>query len=233
MQDVAVSRWKFSMPIVIGYLPVGLACGLLLSDAGLAWWQVILMSTLVFGGSSQFLAAALLAQDANWIEIFISVLLLSSRQGLYSISLAPYLKTVPRFKAAWLNYMTADESYAVNIVNLRDSDETHPWFINDALFVATATWLSWAVFTAMGAIFGTFIEIPEVISNFVMVAMFIGILVPNIRNRMMLTSMIGTGLLSIVLMMIFQSSYVIIMVTAITLAVVFYFLKRQDNQRVV
>lgn len=230
--DAKSERLKLSIPVIVGYLPVGLACGLLLADAGLTWWQVVLMSSLVFGGSAQFVAAALIAQNAGVMEVFISVLLLSSRQSLYSVSFGPYLNQAPNFKVAWLGYMTADESYAINVLKLQDNSPQKPWAINDALFVATATWISWILFTASGALFGTFIHIPDVISNFVMVAMFIGILVPNLNNRMMLNTMLFTGVIAVILMTIFQSSYVIIMATAIALSVVFYFLKRQENNRV-
>ncbi len=230
--DAKSERIKLSIPIILGYLPVGLACGLLLADAGLTWWQVALMSGLVFGGSAQFVAAALIAQQAGVAEVFISVLLLSSRQALYSVSFGPYLKQVANFKIACLTYMTADESYAINVSKFQNSSPQQPWTIDDALFISTSTWASWIIFTALGALFGTFIQIPEVMSNFVMVAMFIGILVPNLNNRMMLNTMLFTGIIAIILMVIFQSSYVIIMATAIALAVVFYFLKRQENHRV-
>ncbi len=230
--DAKSERFKLSIPIILGYLPVGLACGLLLADAGLTWWQVALMSGLVFGGSAQFVAAALIAQQAGVAEVFISVLLLSSRQALYSVSFGPYLKKVANFKIAWLSYMTADESYAINVSKFQNASPQQPWTIDDALFISTSTWASWIIFTALGALFGTFIQIPEVVSNFVMVAMFIGILVPNLNNRMMLNTMLFTGIIAIILMVIFQSSYVIIMATAIALAVVFYFLKRQENHRV-
>lgn len=230
--DAKSERFKLSIPVIVGYLPVGLACGLLLADAGLTWWQVVLMSSLVFGGSAQFVAAALIAQNAGVMEVFISVLLLSSRQALYSVSFGPYLKQVANFKIAWLSYMTADESYAINVSKFQNASPQHPWTIDDALFISTSTWASWIIFTALGALFGTFIQIPEVVSNFVMVAMFIGILVPNLNNRMMLNTMLFTGIIAIILMVIFQSSYVIIMATAIALAVVFYFLKRQENHRV-
>ena len=69
--DAKSERIKLSIPIILGYLPVGLACGLLLADAGLTWWQVALMSGLVFGGSAQFVAAALIAQQAGVAEVFI------------------------------------------------------------------------------------------------------------------------------------------------------------------
>lgn len=231
--DAKSDRIKLSLPIIFGYLPVGLACGLLLVDAGLTWWQVALMSGLVFGGSAQFVAAALIAQNAGVMEVFISVLLLSSRQALYSVSYGPYLKQVPNYKVAWLSYMTADESYAINILKMQNASPQKPWHINDALFVATTTWASWIIYTALGALCGTFVQIPDVISNFVMIAMFIGILVPNLNNRIMLTTMLFTGIIAVILMTIFQSSYVIIMATAIALAVVFYFLQRQEKHRVI
>ena len=38
--DAKSERFKLSIPVIVGYLPVGLACGLLLADAGLTWWQI-------------------------------------------------------------------------------------------------------------------------------------------------------------------------------------------------
>jgi len=56
----AVAAW----PICLGYFPVGLALGVLASQAGLPWWAVALMSILVFAGSAQFICVVLLASSS-------------------------------------------------------------------------------------------------------------------------------------------------------------------------
>ncbi len=57
VRDGLAAAW----PICLGYLPIGLAFGVLAQKAGLGPWHVALMSLLVFAGGSQFIAVAMLA----------------------------------------------------------------------------------------------------------------------------------------------------------------------------
>ena len=72
-----------ALPIMVGYVPLGLAAGLLLKQAGLSVLQIGLMSMLVFGGSSQFATAALLMNEASFMDILLMIILLNSRQMLF------------------------------------------------------------------------------------------------------------------------------------------------------
>ena len=60
-KDVFTGALKTTVPVFLGYIPLGMAFGFLLDGAGYHWIYAFLMSLLVYAGSGQFLAVALLA----------------------------------------------------------------------------------------------------------------------------------------------------------------------------
>ncbi|KAA9302095.1 MULTISPECIES: AzlC family ABC transporter permease [Aerococcus] len=205
---------QYAWPVIVAYIPLSIACGVLLASAGLTYWQVGLTSLLIFGGSAQFMLASLvLAQSSPWVIIGL-VLLLNSRQMLLTSSLASYLPQEKTWKLAWLSQLTADESYALNVVNFQEADQGRlQWTYQEAFYLALTTYLTWLFGTVAGSILGQFFAFPTVIVNYVLIAMFIGLLIPQIRNR----KIFSVSLISLVLSLFFRlfapSSLVIVMVT--------------------
>lgn len=220
---------KKALPIVLGYIPLGLACGVLLTSAGLTWWQIGLMSILVFGGSAQFMAASLLLTEANFSAIIPIVLLLNSRQILLTSSLAAHVRAESNLRVAWLSNLTVDESYALNIVAFRRAEAGQDtWTIMNAIGLAFTAYSAWVVSTVLGGIIGGFFQFPTVIMNFVLTAMFIGLLIPQITTRLILAVTLITTLLTMVLMNWFPASVVIILATFIG-SVLGYFLEQRPK----
>ncbi len=50
--------FQYSIPVLLGYLAIGIAFGLLLSNAGYPWWLALLMSVVMYAGAGQYLAVA-------------------------------------------------------------------------------------------------------------------------------------------------------------------------------
>ena len=55
------SAFRYSVPVLLGYLALGTAYGLAVTGAGLPWWLALLSSAIIYAGSGQFLAVALFA----------------------------------------------------------------------------------------------------------------------------------------------------------------------------
>lgn len=75
------------LPVAFGYVPLGVAFGLLLVDSGQPWWLAPLMGAVVYAGSAQFLAIGLLAAHAPLPDIFIATLLLNLRHVFFGFSM--------------------------------------------------------------------------------------------------------------------------------------------------
>ncbi len=87
-KDVFTGALKTTVPVFLGYIPLGMAFGFLLDGAGYHWIYAFLMSLLVYAGSGQFLAVALLAAGgAGLTEFVIATLLLNLRHAFYGLSL--------------------------------------------------------------------------------------------------------------------------------------------------
>jgi len=78
---------KTTLPIFFGYLPLGIAFGLLFQELGYPWYFATLMGIFIYAGASQFMAIGLLAASAGFIEIAIATFFLNSRHLFYGLAL--------------------------------------------------------------------------------------------------------------------------------------------------
>jgi 4-azaleucine resistance transporter AzlC len=81
-----------AMPVVLGYLPIGFAYGVLAINAGLSTFQIVLMSIIVYAGSAQLIAVSLFAQSIQPLSIIATTFIVNLRHMLMSAALAPSLR---------------------------------------------------------------------------------------------------------------------------------------------
>src|SRR5512137_731818 len=83
---------KDALPVVLGYLPVGVAFGLLARNGGVTPSEAGLMSLLVYAGASQFLAIEMIFKGMTWLPIVFATCFINLRHFLMSSNLSLYLK---------------------------------------------------------------------------------------------------------------------------------------------
>ena len=74
-------------PICLGYVPIGMAFGVLAQKAGLTPLQIGLMSIMVFAGSAQFIAVSMLTGGASVPAIITTTFVVNLRHVLMSSAL--------------------------------------------------------------------------------------------------------------------------------------------------
>ncbi|MDR0454982.1 MAG: AzlC family ABC transporter permease [Deferribacteraceae bacterium] len=79
--------FKTTIPIMLGYLAIGCAFGLIIHNAGYPWYVVMLMSLLMYAGAGQYAATGMFASGAGYIDIAIAIFLINSRHMVYGLSL--------------------------------------------------------------------------------------------------------------------------------------------------
>jgi len=77
----------FSMPVAMGYVPLGAVFGFLLVQAGAAWWLAPLSSLLVFAGAAQFMVIPMLAAGVSISSIALATAIINLRHVFYGLSL--------------------------------------------------------------------------------------------------------------------------------------------------
>ncbi|MDN5344473.1 MAG: hypothetical protein PWQ18_584 [Clostridia bacterium] len=118
---------RAALPIVLGYLPLGFAYGVLAREAGFTLGETVLMSVLLYAGSGQFIAVSMFGSGVTAAAIIFTVFLVNLRHLLFSASFVPYLR---RFRPGLLALLAAeitDETFAVAINHYADHDASLPY----------------------------------------------------------------------------------------------------------
>lgn len=194
-------------PICLGYLPIGMAFGVLAQKAGLTPLQIGLMSILVFAGSSQFIAVSMLTGGASAPAIITTTFVVNLRHVLMSSALAVYLRAAHRGVLALFAYGVTDESFAVNLPRFN----TRNWSLPRALVVNHAANLTWCASTVAGGIGGRFIPQGAFGIDYALIAMFICLLIYQIRKRIHLLTALIAGATAVGLAMAMPgNTYIVI-----------------------
>lgn len=201
-REGAAAAW----PICLGYLPIGLAFGVLAQKADLVPWQIALMSVLVFAGSAQFIAVAMLDAGASAFAIIATTFMVNLRHALMSSSLAVYLAKVDWKFLSVLAYGVTDESFAVSMAKFRDG----AWDRRRALVLNQTANLAWISSTVAGAYAGQFVPAGTLGIDYALVAMFLCLLVFQLRGRIYAITALLSGGLALCFFLAFPgNSYVV------------------------
>jgi 4-azaleucine resistance transporter AzlC len=173
------------LPILLGVAPFGMIYGVLALGAGLPSLTAQLMSSVVFAGSSQFLAAQLIHDGAPGAVVVATIFVVNLRHALYSASVAPWVKHLPARWKALLAYLLTDEAFVVAAARYRrDDDRAAPsphrhWYF---LGAGLTLWTCWQLTTAAGIFLGA--RVPASWSlDFTLPLTFIALVVPGLRDR--------------------------------------------------
>lgn len=169
------------LPLLLGVAPFGVIYGVVALQAGIDPLAAVLMSSLVFAGSAQFLLAQLVGSGAPALLMVGAVTLLNLRHALYSASVAPQLAHLPRRWKLLLAYLLTDEAYAAAIPHLFDPERrsSRHWVL---LGSGLTLWAGWQLSTLAGVLLGR--ELPaDLPLDFALPLTFIAIVVPLIDSR--------------------------------------------------
>jgi predicted branched-subunit amino acid permease len=181
---------RAEIPLLIGGFPFGMIYGALALGAGLSPAASQMMSSVVFAGSAQFIAAQLVHENTPGLVIVLTIAVVNLRHMLYSASLAPYAVSLPMRWKALLSYLLTDEAYAPTILHYEQEGTTpHAhWFW---LGAGAVLWIDWQISTALGIFLGA--AIPESWSLFALPLTFIAMLVPVLKDLPALAAAVSAG----------------------------------------
>lgn len=196
--DIFMSALKTTVPVFLGYIPLGMAFGFLLDGAGYHWIYAFLMSLLIYAGSGQFLAVALLAAGAGLSEFVIATLLLNLRHAFYGLSLLEKFSGVGKIKP-YLIFALTDETYALLTTTEVPEGGSKARFY---FYVAALDHLYWIIGSVLGAVLGSLLNLNLEGMSFVLTALFVVLTIEQYFNssvRFPFAAAVGAGVLSLVL----------------------------------
>lgn len=184
-------------PIIIGYLVLGMACGMLGEKAGLSPFLMFVMSVLAFAGSSQFIGIAMMIQSASYISIALTILMVNLRYSLFTSTLAPLVSSQSGLYTTLFSYGTTDETFALNLSSFQDEKEH--WTHKEALGLDFLSMLVWSIANAAGCYASSMIHLDLSLVSYILTAMFLGIWSNYLKDRTLVITGIAAGILAVVL----------------------------------
>jgi 4-azaleucine resistance transporter AzlC len=198
MAQALKSFWagvRAEFPLLVGVFPFGLIYGALALGAGLSPAAAQMMSSIVFAGSSQFVAAQLIHEAAPGVVIVLTIAVVNLRHMLYSASMAPYLKDLSMRWKVLLAYLLTDEAYAATIIHYEEQRLTlvSHWFF---LGAGLSLWVTWQVSTAAGIFLGAAIPAAWPL-DFALPLTFIAMVTPMLKDRPVAAAAISAGVVAL------------------------------------
>lgn len=176
---------------MLGYVAIGIPCGILSASIGLNALQVFLFSVFFYSGAGQFMIPNMWIAGAPLASVIASVSLVNTRQMLYSASLAPYCQGIKKRLAFLFSATVTDESYGVNMTRFAEGG----WSVGRATMVNLFSQSSWTLSCVVGVLVGSAIDIPLALASFAMTSIFICLLCTqkvSVENGMaVVVSMLG------------------------------------------
>jgi 4-azaleucine resistance transporter AzlC len=189
---------KATLPLVVGTIPFGIIFGAFAVNSGLSPAATMGMSVFVFAGSSQFIAAGLVASSTSIGLIIATTFVVNLRHALYAATLAPNMKALPQKWLIPLGFWLTDETFLVAAQRYQEKDKSkhkHWYYLGSAVFMYT----NWQLCTYIGLQAGQSIEDPLSWGlDFAMIVTFIGMLIPLIKNRPTLVAVLVAGGVAVV-----------------------------------
>lgn len=183
-------------PMILGFLPISIAFGLLAKNTGLSFRDASLMSFIVFAGSSQFMVLDLINAGVSVGSMILATFLLNLRHLMMSASLSLDFKDIDRRYLPLIGFGITDESFSIVSFNREKIDL--PFIISLFFLAHTAWWGGSVIGYLVGEILPSSLQLSLSVGLY---AMFAALLFPQIKKaRRVLT-------LSIISMIIYSIIY--------------------------
>lgn len=203
---------KRALPIVLGYVPIGFAYGVLAGKSGLSGVNTLLMSVIVFAGSSQFIAVGLFSAGTGPAAVILTTFMVNLRHMLMAASLAPYLKGWKKRSLALFSFELTDETFAMHSV--RAAQLEHCGL--EALSLNITAQASWVTGTILGIVASGLIgDVKPLGLDYALSAMFIGLLVSQCESTGRILTAIIAGIVATLLSLLGWHQLYIIIATVV------------------
>jgi 4-azaleucine resistance transporter AzlC len=204
-----------SLPVMAGYIVLGIGFGILLGEAGFGPLWALLFSLFVFAGSMQFVGVSLIAGGASVLVTALTTLMVNARHIFYSVSMYGIYKDAGRKKPALIFTLT-DETYSLLCDGKTpEGEEPHTW----RLLVSLFNYGYWVLGSFLGGLLGQIIPFDTTGIDFSMTALFVTVFVEQwTGTREHRPALLGVGATVLCLALFGQEVFLIPSMLVITLA---------------
>ena len=217
-----------TLPVMTGYIALGIGFGILFHSKGYGIIPSVLMAALVYAGSMQYVAINLISGGASLITTAITTLLVNARHLFYGISMLEKYKGTGK-KKPYLIFALTDETYSLLC------GDDYPEDIDKGKYqfaVSLANHLYWITGCALGSIIGSAIPFNTAGIDFCMTALFVTIFTEQwLSTKQHIPALIGILAAVICLLIFGADAFLIPTMVLISIALILLkpWLIREEN----
>jgi len=214
-----------SLPVMAGYIVLGIGFGVLTVKNGYGILIAAAMSVFIYAGSMQFVAISLLTSGASLVTCAITTLMVNARHLFYGISMINPYKNMGKFKP-YLIFALTDETYSLTCTD--DSNNTD--FKHYAFWVSLFNHCYWITGTVVGALIGTVIPFNSTGIDFAMTALFVTVFVEQWKSTHSHFSAVTGVVVSVICLLVFGTDNFLIPAMLLIAAVLCFYSAKNDGE---
>lgn len=173
MKKTVGIAFQKSLPVMAGYLVLGIGFGMLLKDAGYGLFWSFLMGFSIYAGSMQYVAVSLLTAGASLITVALTTLMVNARHLFYGVSMLENYRGAGK-KKPYLIFALTDETYSLLCGGEAPVGADRRWY---PLLVSAFNHLYWVAGCVLGSLLGSLIPFDMAGIEFSMTALFVTVFV--------------------------------------------------------
>lgn len=201
-----------SVPVMLGYIFLGIAFGLMLQDAGYGFWWAFVSSVFIYAGSMQFVLVTLLTGGVSLIYAAMMTLFINGRHLFYGLSFIEKFRNMGKYYP-YMVFSLTDETFSV-LCNLQVPEGLNEKKVS--FLISLMDHCYWITGSVLGTIIGKVISFDTTGIDFSMTALFVVIVLNQwLDSREHRPAIIG-GLLGMICLWVFGPDKFILPALALT-----------------
>jgi len=169
MKTAIKKAFPNTIPVLLGYVPLGIAFGLMMANAGYNVFWTIASSISIFSGTGQFVETTFLQSQTALYEVAVIIIILNSRMMFYGLSFLERYRAMGMRKW-YLIFALTDETYALLCVNDTPNGVKQSDYM---LAISFMNQIYWIVGGVIGAVAGSLIKFDISGIDFIMTTLFV------------------------------------------------------------
>ncbi|MCU6763278.1 Inner membrane protein YgaZ [uncultured Roseburia sp.] len=184
------AAFPYTIPVLTGYLFIGIAFGIMFQEKGYNFLWAALMSILVYAGSGQYLAVNFFAPGVTLFQVIFMTFMVNVRHIFYGISMLDRFKNMGK-KKLYMIFSLTDETYSLFFITKVPKDVDERKFL---LAVALLDQCYWILGSVIGALAGHLLPFDSTGVDFAMTALFLVIMTEQwLAGKNHIPALVGLG----------------------------------------
>lgn len=190
-KDILKKALLSTIPVMTGYIVLGIGFGIVLKTNGYGFWWAFAMSLFIYAGSMQYVGIGLLSGGASLIATALTTLMVNARHLFYGISMVDKYRNTG-IKKPYLIFALTDETYSLvcsGNEELSDADRKSYYF-----YVSLFDQIYWITGSLLGSLIGAIITFNTEGIDFALTALFITVFVDQwLKTKNHIAAIIGVA----------------------------------------